>query len=158
MIRILNLILIVILIGINFVKNEKQKVIFISGKITNDENYIKKFKNKQIELERMGYIVLNPCEIAPVNISYDVQIEICLNLIDMSDKVYFLEDWQWSNGSCIEHEHCLRTHKKRMYENEHHIVELDELNYCSCGMLIKYPDIYKYCPGCGGLIQNVKKD
>ena len=87
-------------------------LIFISGKITGDDNYKAKFDKAQKELESQGHKVLNPTDIVPADIPYNKQMHICLKLIKVADSVYFLEDWGESKGARIEMKKALMLGKR----------------------------------------------
>lgn len=93
--------------------NEK-KLIYISGKITGDDNYRAKFAMARDRLTRDGYNVLNPVERADrldrlrQAMGYaaptwsDYMRECLVAIIDV-DAVYMLRDWQESRGARLEH-------------------------------------------------------
>lgn len=91
-----------------------KKLIYISGKITGDDNYRTKFAMAENRLIRDGYKVLNPVEAGdrldmvhkyaglepPTWIEY---MRKCLVTISGADAVYMLRDWQQSRGARLEH-------------------------------------------------------
>jgi len=97
------------------VENRTQRI-FISGKITEDGNYIKKFERKQDELRVQGYLVFNPATIIDPFIEYDEQMKQCFELIDLSDRVYFLKDYRTSKGSMMEYNYARSKNKVMVIE------------------------------------------
>jgi|GEM_PF-274230 len=95
---------------------ERAKRVFISGKISEDGNYIKKFERKQDELRVQGYLVFNPATIIDPFIEYDEQMKQCFELIDLSDRVYFLRDYRTSKGSMMEYNYARSKNKVMVIE------------------------------------------
>ena len=95
---------------------ERTKRIFISGKISEDCNYIEKFERKQEELRKKGYLVFNPATIINPFMEYDEQMKQCFELIDLSDRVYFLSDYRTSKGSMMEYEYAKNKNKIMVIE------------------------------------------
>lgn len=108
--------------------NEKQ-LIYISGKITGDDNYRTKFATAEQRLIRDGYKVLNPVEEAD---SLDMvhkyaglepptwseYMRKCLVTIIDADAVYMLRDWQESRGARLEHYIAAELGINIVYEEE----------------------------------------
>ena len=91
-----------------------KKLIYISGKITGDDNYRTKFAMAEQRLIRDGYSVLNPVEagdrldmvhkyagLEPP--TWSEYMRKCLVTISGADDVYMLRDWQQSRGARLEH-------------------------------------------------------
>ena len=78
-------------------------IVYISGKITGDENYREKFAAVEKVLNEKGYKVINPCRIGEYGFfSYEQYLHIDFALIDCSDALYMLTDWQDSEGATRE--------------------------------------------------------
>lgn len=77
------------------------KKVFISGKITGEEEYKTKFKVAQLYLENKGHIVMNPA-VLPQGFEHQDYMEICYKMIDACDAVVFLNDWGKSQGAKLE--------------------------------------------------------
>ncbi len=92
------------------VENRTQRI-FVSGKISEDCNYIAKFERKQDELRKQGYLVFNPATIINPFMEYDEQMKQCFELIDLSDRVYFLSDYRTSKGSMMEYNYAKSKNK-----------------------------------------------
>lgn len=87
----------------------KQKA-YIAGKITGDSEYRKKFASAQEELERQGYIALNPA-LLPEGMSPSDYMRICLAMLDTADVAFFLPGWMDSEGAKLEWQYCEYTRK-----------------------------------------------
>lgn len=74
------------------------RTIFISGKITGDENYREKFGQAAALLEGKGYIPLSPA-ILPEGFSYEAYMRMCAAMLAECDGVLFLPDWIESKGA-----------------------------------------------------------
>lgn len=106
-----------------------KKLIYISGKITGDDNYRTKFAMAEKRLIRDGYDVLNPVEVgdrldrlylgaglaAPTWSEY---MRKCLLAISDADALYMLRDWQESRGARLEHHIASELGIKILYEEE----------------------------------------
>lgn len=95
----------------------KNKVVFISGKITNDSNYFDKFMIAENKLKSYGCIVLNPI-IIPPNMKYESQMAICFSLIDQAEYIYMLKDYKQSKGSQRELYYAQAKNKKILFQEE----------------------------------------
>lgn len=106
-----------------------KKLIYISGKITGDDNYRTKFATAEQRLIRDGYNVLNPVEVgdkldrvhqalgvaAPTWGDY---MRKCLLEIINVKAVYMLRDWQESRGARLEHYIASELGINIVYEDE----------------------------------------
>jgi hypothetical protein len=92
--------------------------VYISGKITGDEHYLKKFLDAEIALRAKGCEVLNPCDVSQCFpfLSYDEFMRLDLALVDMADALYMLRDWKDSRGAKAEHERAVKAGKKIIFE------------------------------------------
>lgn len=91
-----------------------KKLIYISGKITGDDNYRAKFAMARDRLTRDGYNVLNPVEAGDTldmvhkyaglePPTWSEYMRKCLVTISGADAVYMLRDWKQSRGARLEH-------------------------------------------------------
>lgn len=106
-----------------------KKLIYISGKITGDDNYRTKFAMAENRLIRDGYNVVNPVERAdrldlvhkyaglepPTWREY---IRKCIVAIIDVGAVYMLRDWQESRGARLEHYIASELGIEIVYEEE----------------------------------------
>lgn len=106
-----------------------KKLIYISGKITGDDNYRIKFAMAENRLTRDGYSVLNPVEEADrLDRLYQAMgreaptwsdyMRKCLVAIIDVDAVYMLRDWQESRGARLEHYIASELGINIVYEDE----------------------------------------
>lgn len=77
--------------------------VFISGKITGDKNYRRKFKKAERKLKRMGHEPVNPA-IFPEGWKHDQYLYITLAMLETCDAVYMLGDSFNSIGAQAEHD------------------------------------------------------
>ena len=80
------------------------RIIYISGKITGDENYRKKFRDYELLIWRHGDIIHNPIDFTPflwVKNWYCYMIS-CLWHLASCSHIYMLPDWKQSKGARIE--------------------------------------------------------
>lgn len=91
------------------------KVIYIAGPITGTEDYIERFCEAQLHLERQGFIVLNPADL-PEDMPEDRYMPICLAMLEQADAVYMLRGWEDSNGAGIEYLLAEYQGKEILYE------------------------------------------
>lgn len=79
--------------------------VYISGKITGDDNYLHKFAKAEIELRAKGYDVINPCDIGFVYgkfLTYEQLMKIDLTMLEFCGAIYMLKDWKDSKGAQVE--------------------------------------------------------
>ena len=96
----------------------KNKTIYLSGKISGDENYKEKFAAKEKELTEQGYMVYNPAK-HPNMFSWEQFMELDLLALKNCDSIYLLEDWKDSRGAKIEYEEAVRLGKEVIYDEIH---------------------------------------
>jgi hypothetical protein len=90
---------------------------YIAGKITGltKEEYLRKFNKAKEEVQGWGYKVLSPVEIVPEDLEYEDQMRICFALVDISDCIFMLENWEESNGAILEHLEAIKKGKRIYY-------------------------------------------
>lgn len=85
------------------VKMDKTKTVYIAGKISgNLENYKAEFQAAEDKLRAMGFERILKPSILPGNLAYEQYMPICFAMIDMSDCIYFLDNWRESSGAMRE--------------------------------------------------------
>jgi nucleoside 2-deoxyribosyltransferase len=79
---------------------------YISGPISNDPNYKKRFGWAAKQLTDRGYAVINPADlfkVAPVEeMEYEDIMDVALVLLSKADYLIQLPGWEASKGACIE--------------------------------------------------------
>lgn len=94
--------------------------IYIAGKITGLDDYMKRFKDKQKELEDQGHIIINPVglnDILGEDFIHDDYMHVCYSLIDLCDGVYLLNNWKDSEGAKKEKTYAVENSKNILFEN-----------------------------------------
>lgn len=99
--------------------DQVKKVIYISGKVTGDENYKKKFKEAEEKIKKMypAAEIVNPTA-ADFPDTYDWAdcMRECMHMLKKCNSIYFIDDWQESAGACIERATALRLELERIEE------------------------------------------
>ena len=88
--------------------------IYLSGKITGTVDYMKRFADKQKELELRGDEVINPALInsfLPKSTTWKEYMSLCYPMIDMCEAIYFLDGWEDSRGAKIEFDYAMKKNK-----------------------------------------------
>lgn len=78
-----------------------KKRAYIAGAITGNPNFLQHFKDAERLLKAEGYIVFNPADLPP-GLTQDEYMRICLDMIDMCDMIYMLNNWHGSKGANVE--------------------------------------------------------
>ena len=81
--------------------------IYISGRISGDKEYFRKFADAEAQLRTLGWRVLNPAKLDP---GMDIRRIMGIDLAQVlgADAVYALPDWHNSEGAEIEVRVALR--------------------------------------------------
>ena len=93
--------------------------IYISGAITKDKGFYRRFLNAESDLKRHGHEVINPARIGkilPKNMDYEEFMSIDLFLLDMCDAICLLQGWEESDGAKREFEFAKANNKKIFYQ------------------------------------------
>ncbi|NCC88598.1 MAG: DUF4406 domain-containing protein [Clostridia bacterium] len=76
---------------------------YISGKITDNPNYMADFERAEMWLKLQGYEVVNPTKCCQCDcFTYQDYMKVDLVLLEMCDAVYMLFNWKDSNGAKTE--------------------------------------------------------
>jgi hypothetical protein len=76
--------------------------LYISGKITGDKDYHKKFKEAEIRIDGVGFYPINPAACISADTGWSEAMRIAVGLMLNSDGVALLDDWKKSKGARIE--------------------------------------------------------
>ena len=95
------------------------KIVYLSGKITDNPNYKSDFSCAELFLRQMGYIVINPADLEEIvdGLTYEQTIQICYRLVDISDIIFMVSGWQKSKGANAELSYAKSIGKKVMYQD-----------------------------------------
>jgi hypothetical protein len=80
-------------------------IVYISGAITNDKHYRRKFAKAEKRLRKRGFEVINPAKIGdlmPKSFSHRDYMDIDLELLKKADAIYMLKGWHFSIGATVE--------------------------------------------------------
>lgn len=92
--------------------------IYISGKITNTDDYIKRFEKAEKELIRQGYEVINPARISAClpALEHEEYMRIDFALLEVCDAIYMLKGWGDSKGAREEYIQAFQDDKLILFE------------------------------------------
>lgn len=79
------------------------KKVYLSGKITGDDNYAKTFENKAAELTEQGALVFNPA-VHPNMFTHGQFMELDLLALSFCNSIYMMKNWRDSKGAKMEFE------------------------------------------------------
>lgn len=91
-------------------------IVYISGKITGNENYKADFENAEKWLVENGYTPINPARLEIPNLTYQQYMVLDYELIKFSDGIFMLGGWQGSKGACAELSYAKSLGKKVIYQ------------------------------------------
>jgi len=90
--------------------------IYISGKITGDENYKAKFADSEWRLVKSGWkSIVNPARLSPCN-TWENYMLRDIKLLFTCTAIYMLKDWKESKGARIEHAIALNINLLIIYQ------------------------------------------
>lgn len=81
---------------------ERKTRAYISGAITNNENYMQQFETAEKRLQAAGYEVINPAKILkPLEdiCTYDELMNLCIGLLNIANCIVMLDGWKRSRGA-----------------------------------------------------------
>lgn len=86
--------------------------IYISGPITDIEDYMKNFDNAEKKLKSAGFSVVNPVKVLsqmPEDTEYEEYMDMAMMMLSMCDSIYMLKGWEKSTGANREYGYALAT-------------------------------------------------
>ena len=100
-------------------------IIYLSGKITGTPDYEDRFKAAELELRKLGHIVINPVEIGkaleqsvPFDLWHDDYMAIDLHFLKRADAIYLLKGYENSMGAREEHTKAVAWGKRVYFEED----------------------------------------
>ena len=93
--------------------------IYISGSITDTDDYMERFSKAENELTENGYSVVNPAKVnaqLPEDTTYEEYMKMSFCMLDMCDSIYMLKDWGKSYGANRELGYAMAKNMIIMYE------------------------------------------
>ena len=98
---------------------ERGKIVYLSGRISGNDNYKTEFAFAEYFLTQMGYIVINPAELDEIaeGLTYEQYMQICYRLVDIADIIFMVSGWQKSKGANAELSYAKSLGKKVMYQD-----------------------------------------
>ena len=94
-------------------------LVYISGKITNNENYKNDFLKAECWLKLNDYTPINPAKLdeALSKLTYQQLMAIDYKLIELCDAIFMLDGWQKSKGACAELSYAKSLGKKVLHQD-----------------------------------------
>jgi len=94
--------------------NHAHEIVYISGAISSDPHYKRKFANAQMVLESLGYYVLSPTMIPPILTELE-HVNIDLVIVEACDAICMLPDWKKSTFAPVEKDLASAKNKRIIY-------------------------------------------
>lgn len=76
--------------------------VYISGAVSSDKNFRKKFRKAEEKLILQGYDVVNPVKDEEDGKSWKYYMRKDIVKLMSCDCIYLLDDWATSEGACLE--------------------------------------------------------
>lgn len=89
---------------------EVPKIVYIAGPITGDRDYRAKFSLAAVNLKNIKHIPMNPA-VLPAGLAYEAYLPICFTMLDQTDAICLLNNWEQSPGVRRELVHALAAQK-----------------------------------------------
>lgn len=78
-------------------------IVYISGKMSGDNNFVEKFARAEEKLKAEGHEVINPAKVPmPRSASYEQILKADMAMLEAAEAIYMLRDWATSNGARTE--------------------------------------------------------
>lgn len=97
----------------------RKPIIYISGRITGNENYKHDFAVAETFLRERGLNAINPCTVCGLDFfGYEDFMRVDFALIDVADAVLMLSNYPKSPGAFRELNYALATSKTVLYQDD----------------------------------------
>ena len=93
--------------------------IYISGAISNTDDYMERFAKAEKELTEKGYSVVNPAKVnaqLPKDTIYEEYMKMCFCMLDICEAIFMIQGWSKSRGSIREYGYAIAKDMIIMYE------------------------------------------
>ena len=93
--------------------------IYISGAISNTDDYMERFAKAEKELNKQGYSVVNPAKVnaqLPEDTTYEEYMKMSFCMLDMCVAIYMLDGFEKSCGANRELDYAIAKDMIIMYE------------------------------------------
>ena len=94
---------------------------YISGAITDTNDFMERFAKAERELTCIGYSVVNPAKVnaqLPEDTNYEEYMKMSFCMLDMCDAIYMLNGWEESCGANREYGYAIAKGKEVIFESE----------------------------------------
>lgn len=94
-------------------------LIYISGRIRDNPEHKNDFLEAEHWLRKKGFKAINPSNLDTTfpDLTYQQYMSIDYKLIEMSDGIFMLHDWEKSKGACAELSYAKSLGKKVIYQD-----------------------------------------
>ena len=93
-------------------------ILYLSGRITSDPDYKRKFDAAETRLKDEGHIVLNPAVLPKGLKLYANYMQIGYSMLLAADGIVMLPGWKWSRGARLELKWAIERGKKVFFGTE----------------------------------------
>lgn len=93
--------------------------VYISGPITNNEGYMKKFQAAERELKKRGFETVNPATVLdplPNTTTHAEYMHVSYALMDLCQGIFLLEGWKNSKGATLEYKYATASRMAIFFE------------------------------------------
>ena len=93
--------------------------IYISGAISNTNDFMERFANAEKELAENGYSAINPAKVnaqLPEDTTYEEYMKMCFCMLDICEAIFMIQGWSKSCGANRELDYAMEKDMIIMYE------------------------------------------
>ena len=93
--------------------------IYISGAISNTDDYMERFAKAEKELTEKGYSVVNPAKVnaqLPEDTTYEEYMKMCFCMLDICEAIFMMQGWSKSRCSIREYGYAIAKDMIIMHE------------------------------------------